>query len=401
MLAVLALSLQAAFAASSMGPVRQDPDIQIPASSLPVWYASSAAQTNHLIFTGISQSEHRTSFPIPLAMHGPSASNPGGYWPSDIQTAYNVPPSGGSYAIAIVDAYLYNTALNDFNAFASQFGLPQETSTNALASTNQVFQVAYEGNVAPTATNTGWNEEEALDIEWAHAIAPGAKIYLVEAHSSSLSDLYSSVQTAAALPNVKEISCSWGGAESSMEAFEDGVFMHTGITIFAATGDTGGTLEYPSVSPNVIAVGGTTLNMSGGAVTSETGWSSSGGGHSAYENLPSYQSSLSSLLGTKRGVPDMAAVADPHTGVAIYDTSAEPGWLVVGGTSVACPICAALTNDAGSFLASSNAELTRIYSGLGGSNFRDIVSGTAGSNKAAVGWDYVTGVGSPLGTSGL
>ena len=403
-LGLLAVSLQAAYATVSLGPNIQSPDIHVPASSVPQWYAPFAAHTNHLVFTGIPASQHAASEPMALEMHGPRGGGPSGYWPSDILSAYNVPAIGGANLIAIVDAFDYRTAKNDFNVFSTQFGLPVETGKYQNASSNKVFQVIYQGNVKPTVDDAGWNEEAALDIEWAHAMAPNAKIVLFEAHSNSYADLLATVQQAAKGLHVNQISMSWGGGEFSSESAYDSTFVHKGVVFFASSGDSGGITEFPSVSPNVVAVGGTSLYESGGVVSSETAWSGAGGGPSAYEARPSFQNGIASIVGSRRGVPDIAAVANPYTGVAVYDSTPDGGyvgWLVFGGTSVACPVCAGITNNAGSMITSSAAELTKIYGGLGGSNFRDIVSGSAGAYTAGSGWDYITGVGAPLGTAGL
>ena len=307
---------------------------------------------------------------------------------------------GGSRAIAIIDAYHFSSSLTDFNTFSAQFGLPQETSKVPTAVTNTRFQVVYQGTAAP-AVNSSWNVEEALDIEWAHAMAPGAKIYLVEANSSGFGDLFSAIQKAASLPGVAEISMSFGGSEWSMERYYDGIFSAKNIVYFASTGDSAGIKEYPAESPNVVAVGGTTLKMSGNSVTSETPWSSSGGGTSSYEALPAFQTSLSTFLGTHRSGSDVSAVADPSTGVAICVAGK---WMVVGGTSVSAPVIAGLTNSAASFLGSSKLELAKIYSELGGPYFRKCSSGTTanvnGTNKSTL-WNKIVGVGSPLSVKGL
>ena len=166
---------------------------------------------------------------------GPS----GGMTPTQIASFYGVNP-GGSGVIAIVDAYNYPAALNDFNVFATQFGLPVETSSNAAASTNQVFQVVYAFWAAP-ANNASWNEEEALDIEWAHAMAPNAKIILVEANSANDFDLFAAVEVAAAIAGVKQVSMSWAGGESFFESYFDGYLNAAkGPIYFASTGDSGG-----------------------------------------------------------------------------------------------------------------------------------------------------------------
>ena len=317
-----------------------------------------------------------------------------GLFPADIRTAYEIPPLAGSGAIAIVDAGDNTTILADFKTFSSNFGLRNETSTNATLSTNKVFQVVYAGGVQPPAI-AGWDGEIALDVEWAHAVAPNAKIYLVEAASSSLFDLEAAVNLAKTLPGVKEVSMSWGASEFLSQGLVDPDYAQSGVAFFASTGDHSD-IEYPSTSPNVVAVGGTSLSFAGG-VTTETAWSSTGGGISAQSAIPSYQSTLSAILGAKRGVPDISGYADANPGVAVFSTSAFNGWSTVGGTSVACPMMAGMANARGSYSSSSVAENLRNYTNLGSTAFRDIKSGTSGSNSAVVGWDATTGCGSPLG----
>jgi kumamolisin len=402
MLPFIAFSIQAAYAAA-FGPAElRNPMYVVPDSSVPKWYDSGKAVHTHLIqwnggylhpgYDVIAQNDSSEITAGPWAR----ITTPSGYSPATVAAAYGIPSLAGSKAIAIVDAYHYATSLNDFNVFSQQFGLPTETSTSLTASTNQHFQVVYEGTTAPS-TNTSWNMEEALDIEWAHAMAPEAKIYLVEANSSSFSDLFTAVEKAAALTNVKEVSMSWGAAEFSSEFFYDSTFAQNGVVYFASTGDTKAIQEYPSESPNVVAVGGTTLTIAKGVVSSEVPWTSTGGGISKYESIPKYQSAVSAFVGKMRGAADVSAVANPSTGVAVYDTSGEKGWLVVGGTSLSSPLVAGMTNAAGSFLASSSAELTKIYGGLGSTNFRTIT----GLPSVKDVWYYATGIGSPLGPKGL
>jgi subtilase family serine protease len=328
----------------------------------------------------------------------------GGMSPQQFRGFYGTLASGdGAGTIALVGAYHYPTALADFNTFSTQFGLPTETSSNALASTNKVFQIVYANGSQPK-TNGGWAQESALDIEWSHAMAPGAKIVLVEAGSNSFTDLMKAVDTARTL-GVRQISMSWGGREFSGESTYDSHFPDgNGIVYFAASGDTGGATIYPSVSPRVVAVGGTHVdtNASGG-LTGETGWSGSGGGVSLYEPKPAYQNVLTGA--SKRAVPDISADADPNTGVAVYDSTAYrgwSGWMVFGGTSASSPAMAGMVNLVGSRASwGATAELNLIYSQLGSTNYRDITSGTAGSFSCAPGWDYVTGVGTPQGLGGL
>ncbi len=375
-----ASALSAATPAAAI-PYQNDPNIEIPESTVP---RLGEMHTNHLIYIG----PNRNAAPF---------AGPAGYSPSQIHTAYSIPTSGGSGTIVIVDAFDDPYALTDFNTFCAQFGLPQETSTNVTAATNKVLQVAYASGKKPRF-NQGWSQEEALDIEWAHAMAPGAKIVLVEAASNSNNNLYGADDFAATVSGAQQCSNSWGGGESSSEAGSDSHFSHAGVTYLFSTGDTGGAREYPAASPNVVAVGGTSLFVDGsGNRTSETVWSGTGCGPSAYEPRPAYQSGVSSVVGSARGIGDVAAVADPNTGVAVFWHGA---WYVFGGTSVACPVTAGIVNISGSNRGGGVAEDTFIYGGLGGPNFFDVTSGSAGSFSALVGYDFPTGVGSPKGTGG-
>jgi subtilase family serine protease len=261
-------------------------------------------------------------------------SRPSGETPQSLRSVYNLPSSGGSGIIAIVDAFDYPTAENDLNVFSTTFGLPACTTSNGC------FAKVYATGSRPAA-NCGWSQEAALDIEWAHAMAPGAKIVLVEAASNSFNDLFAAVDVATNLiaashitGNVGEVSMSWGGGEFSTESSNDFHFTHTGIVYFGASGDTGGATIYPSASPNVVAAGGTSVNRnSSGAFVSETGWSGSGGGPSKYESIPSYQAGVSGASTTMRSIPDISFDANPNTGVSVYDsTSCQglSGWMVFG-----------------------------------------------------------------------
>jgi subtilase family serine protease len=325
---------------------------------------------------------------------------PAGMTPAKIRTAYGVPSSGGGGIIAIVDAFDYPTALNDFNVFSNQFGLKPETGDKS------VFEVVYANGVRPSA-NCGWAQESALDIEWAHAMAPGAKIVLVEAASNSFTDLFNAVNTAEGL-GAKIISMSWGGSEFNGEIAFDSYFDRTDVTYFAASGDTGGKTIYPGVSSLVVAAGGTSLKLNGnGTISSETGWSGSGGGRSAYVVTPAYQSGIASTvnLNGMRGVPDFSFDADPNTGVSVYDSTRCQnlvGWMVFGGTSVSSPSLSGIVNlvSGGHGSDVGTGELSVLYGNLGTSDFNDIKSGSAGSFSAAPGWDFVTGIGSNNGTAG-
>lgn len=346
------------------------------------------AHTNHLILF-----DTRPGF---------VGTSPSGETPASLRGVYNLPSSGGSGVIAIVDAFDYPTAENDLNVFSTQFGLPPCTTANGC------FTKVYASGTKPRK-NCGWAQEAALDIEWAHAMAPNAKIVLVEATSNSFANLFAAVDVATQqiLTNGTrgEVSMSWGGSEFSSEASNDSHFQNNGVVYFAASGDTGGANIYPSVSPSVVSAGGTSVNRdSNGNFVSETGWSGSGGGPSKYEPKPAYQSGVSGTSATQRSAPDFSFDADPNTGVSVYDsTSCQglSGWLVFGGTSVSSPSLSGIVNLAGSFSVSSTTELTTIYANrTNTSDFRDIVSGSAGSFSCAAGYDFVTGVGSDQGTSG-
>ncbi len=390
------LSWMSASSAGAQAPVVHG-NVLVPESSVPLAADRGLnAHTNHLILL-------RQNPGTPFGGLGPG----GGMTPGQIRSFYNQPSTGGAGAIAIVDAYNYPTALNDFNVFAAQFGLPREPSTQATASTNTIFQVVYATGSQPK-NNGSWSQEAALDIEWAHAMAPSAKIFLVEAASNSFSNLIAAVDVASKLPGVAEVSMSWGGSEFSSETSNDSHFQVNGVVYFGASGDTGGAVIYPSASPYVVACGGTSVATdSGGNFVNETGWSGSGGGPSAYEPKPSYQVGVAQTPASTRGVPDIAADADPNTGVSVYDSTSYrglSGWLVFGGTSVATPLCAGIANVSGSRYSSSYQALTSIYNlavTSPGVDFRDITSGTAGSFSCLIGWDFVSGNGSPLGTVGL
>lgn len=303
-------------------------------------------------------------------------------------------PTGGSKAIAIVDAYHDASAATDLAKFSTQFGLPAAN-----------FSVVYATGTKPSVDRTGgWELEELLDIEWAHAMAPGAKIYLVEAASNSYADLFKGVSVASSLVYAAgggEVSMSWGGSEFSTETSYDFYLATAGVVYFASVGDAAGT-EYPSVSPNVVAVGGTSTdrNPATGAFETEFVWQTTGGGQSTYETRPSYQNNVSATVGSQRGVPDVLFDADTATGVWVLDNGS---WYIVGGTSVGAQALAGIVNAAGAFSPSSAAELLVLYNGIGGANFRDVASGNCGPYGGYVSgasWDFCTGIGSPIGLSG-
>ena len=348
-----------------------------------------------------------------------TSTSPSGLSPSAVQSAYNLsglgPSSGagGGQIIAIVDAFHDPHALSDLNAFDAQYGYPTLTPCTSLSQTGPCFEQA-DPNGTPKV-NSSWVLEESLDIEWAHAEAPGAKVVLVEAASNSFSNLFRAIQYANSI-GATEVSMSWGGGEFSGETSDDAYFTHPGTYYTASSGDGGHGTIYPSASPNVIAVGGTTLNGCSGtscSFTGETAWSGSGGGASSDEPLPSYQgsyaglvsdaTSITALTGGRRGVPDVSFEGNPNTGVSVYDSTAyqgQSGWWTLGGTSVGAPNWAGILAAATAAAKAALQGDANIY-GVGyTTNLRDIVSGINGNCgtdcSAGTGYDLVTGLGSPL-----
>ncbi|HEV3260035.1 MAG TPA: S53 family peptidase [Gemmataceae bacterium] len=340
------------------------------------------------------------------ASHQSGAGPGGGYTPSQVRTAYgfnNVPglnaanyntTAGQGETIAIVDAYDDPNIVSDLHAFDHKFGLPDPVLTKATP----------EG--APAA-NEGWATEIALDVEWAHAMAPAAKILLVEAKDAGYPNLLSAVDYADSQPGVVAVSMSWGGGEFSAETSSsyDGHFVgHAGVTFVAASGDYGAPL-WPAISPNVLAVGGTTLHADRlGNYQSEVGWGNgsrsslsggSGGGISQFEAKPPYQAGVTQS-GTQRTSPDVSYNANPNTGFSVYDSFGSGGWAVVGGTSAGAPQWAALVAlaDQGRTSPLSTSQvLAALYQHR--TDFHDITKGNNG-HPAGPGYDLVTGLGSPI-----
>jgi subtilase family serine protease len=315
--------------------------------------------------------------------------------PSQVKSAYHLPSSGGAGTIAIIDAYNASTIEADLAVFDAAFKLPACTVKNKCL--EQHFMAS------STATDSGWALETALDVEWAHAIAPGAKILLVEAKTPSGTNLLSAVDYAAARKDVVAVSMSWGGNEFSDETSLDAHFASKyGAVFFASSGDNGAGASWPAASPNVVGVGGTTLAFAtGGAFASESAWSGSGGGVSAYETEPGYQKTYDiPKAGAMRAIPDVSFNADPASGYPIYKTTGtgKNGWYTVGGTSAGAPQWAAIQALGGS------VALVKIYADKSSAKtlqyFRDITSGSNGDCTyycdARKHYDYVTGLGSPL-----
>lgn len=323
--------------------------------------------------------------------------------------------AGLGQTIAIIDSYFDPTIVSDLATFNSTFGLPQMDGKNG----DPTFTQQDLSNHTLSPANDDWTLETALDVEWAHAIAPQANILLVEAASDNVNsagapmDLLNAVNVARNTPGVEAISMSWGRGEWSKEVNYDSYFQtpagHTGITFVAASGDAGAPPIWPAISSNVVSVGGTTLTLDAvtGAISSETGWGAgnrsarfggSGGGFSQYEAKPGYQSSVTQS-GVHRTGPDLAFDADPNTGYLVID-QAQGGWYQVGGTSAGAPQVAAmivladqLRGSAGS-LDGPTQTLPALYS-VSKADFHDITIGNNGY-PAGPGYDLVTGRGSPV-----
>lgn len=311
--------------------------------------------------------------------------------------------SGGSRLIAIVDAYDHPTLASNLATFSRTFGLPPAS-----------FSTVYAAGRRPAQDPKGnWEVEEALDVEVAHSLAPGARLVLVEAASESTGDLLAAVDVASTLvaqAGGGEVSMSWGTDEFAGERSYDYHFTKPGVVYFAAAGDDPGDVLFPAVSANVVAVGGTTVtrNANTGTFRGEATWTDGGGGASAYVPSPSYQAGVRDLTGRNRATPDLAADGNPQSGVNVYSSipgsTASTGWLVVGGTSASTPIVAALVNAAGTFQASSASELQSLYARAGTRSFRTVTRGTCGpdaSYDATLPWSACVGLGSPEAGAGV
>lgn len=326
----------------------------------------------------------------------------------------------GSKAIAIVDAFDYPAALSDANLYSAQFGLPPLT--------NSTFVQTWVGTSAPPLDTTGWSVEAALDIQMAHAMAPAAKIIFVEAQSDSNDDLFAAVDLATKLVAAAgggQVSMSWGTDEDQSQTVYESHFTPPNppnyVNYYAAAGDSGDTFFpdllglastdtahtpalYPATSPQVIAVGGTSTSFDyrTGDFLRQTSWADAGAGPSLVFSRPAFQNSVANVVGNRRGVPDLSAVANPDTGVWIVQTDPTLGfilgplWYTVGGTSVASPLVAGIANAAKAFNPTTVSTLTQIYAKA--SAFKDVTVGYCGPYAvwtAGVGYDFCTGVGTP------
>jgi kumamolisin len=425
---VIATTLLAACASNALGQTAgSGGGVIIPPSS-----TSKASDTGVRAHTNIRYLSSQGSFSGQPQFAGPPF--PGYFYedPASLACIYNLQPPepgcnpnvvsrnprGGSKALAVVDPYDDPNASADLQAFSTQFGVAPINPSNFIV-VYAPYGGATPGSCTGPATEpavdpTGGSEvEESLDIEYAHSMAPEATLYLVEAQSNYYTDLLCAVTVASGLVQKAgggEVSMSWGGGEFPGETTLDSVFTTPGVVYFAAAGDAPGTI-YPSVSPNVVAAGGTTLstNPNNGRFILENTWQDGGGGPSAFEPRPNYQNGIAYIVGSQRGVPDVSLDSNPNTGVWVLDNflipdfgyttycGVTPCWLIVGGTSVATPTWAGIVNTAGSFFPSTSAQLTKMYRDFE-FGFNDIILGSCGpyiGYFAFPGWDFCTGLGSP------
>src|SRR5208282_2679565 len=307
----------------------------------------------------------------------------------------------GAGAIALIEAFDDPTAVSDLAIFTTQFGLPPADLTVR-------YLTGTEPGLDPTG---GFHLETALDLQWAHAMAPQARLFLIEAPDNGLVNLFEAAQLGASLvasAGGGEVSMSFGtgefgpslGNSSVSETVFDPFFVYPGVVFFASSGDSAGTL-YPSVSPNVVSAGGTSISRSPntGDFILENTWQDGGGGSSLIEPRPSFQDGVRFIVGNSRGTPDLSFDANPATGVWVYDSNPVygKGWFVVGGTSVSAPSLAGIVNAAGGFRNSSQDENRELYNHIFRSSFHDIVYGTCGVHAvfAFLGYDACTGIGTP------
>ncbi len=331
---------------------------------------------------------------------------PAGYGPSSLQSAYALPSStaGSGQTVGIVDAYDDPNAESDLATYRSQYGLPACTTANGC-----FRKVNQNGATSPLPSgNTGWAGEISLDVDMVSAICPNCHIILVEASSAYLTDLGTAVNTAVSL-GAKFVSNSYGAPESGSEnSYDSSYFHHPGVAITASTGDSdydGG--SYPATSAYVTAVGGTSLTTAANSRGwSETVWNSisytegTGSGCSQDVAKPAFQSGINTGC-SRRAEADVSAVADPATGLAVYQTYGGSGWAVYGGTSAASPIIASVYALAGTPGAS---DIPNAYPYAHTGNLNDVTSGSNGTCgaplcTAGTGWDGPTGLGTPNGVA--
>lgn len=320
--------------------------------------------------------------------------------PADIQQAYNLPSGGNGRTVAVVDAFGYGSAESDLAVFRAQYGLPACTTGNGCFS-----KVDERGGTDYPAEDPDWSIETALDLDAVSAACPGCHILLVQADNNGSPNLGKAVDTAARLGAVA-VSNSYGVAgEIPFESYYDHYYDHPGIAVTASTGDFGNVQSYPATSPDVIAVGGTTLteDPSSPRGWTETAWADGGSGCSLYEPAPGFQQSTATGCSGNRATADVAADADSASGLAVYNTLGQDGWAQWGGTSLASPLVAAMYALAGPAVPGTYPAGYVYRKGASLNDVTDGANGFCGGIEctAGPGWDGPTGVGTPDGVSAL
>jgi len=391
--------------------------VRIPIVLLTALVVSGPAFAQH-VFTILPQHVEGEENPITFLrphyqIHWAAASTQTGppstaFTPSQVRHAYGfdqIINQGAGQIIGIVDAYDDPNAQADLDVFDRQFRLAPCNSLNGC------FHKVYSNGQKP-APNPNWAVEISLDIEWAHVIAPRAKILLIETPTNSLSSLLGGVE-AAVRNGASVVSMSWTVGEFAGENSYDNYFVANGVTFLAAAGDNGTGVSYPAASPDVVGVGGTSLHLApNGNYQSETAWSGSGGGLSQFEREPLFQAEFPIPDNGQgyRGTPDVSFNGDPSTGVAVYDSvgiGGCAGWFQVGGTSAGTPQWAGLiaiinqTREAArkANLSSADTSLYAIAKSALTADFNAVTLGTNGPCgtlcTAGAGYDYITGLGTP------
>lgn len=337
------------------------------------------------------------------AQVGPKTPTGYGYGPSSLQSAYKLPSStaGTGEIVAVVDAYNDPNAVSNVATYRSAWGLPACNTTTEAGCLTVVNQSGTTSPLPQDSGTSGWATEESLDVDMVSAICPACHIYLVEANSPTFGNLGAAVNSAVSVLHAGFISNSYSGHDSASDSsYDTSYYKHKGVAITASAGDSGYGVGYPAASRFVTAVGGTSLTTaSNSRGWTETVWSGTGSGCSKFEKKPKWQTDSGC---TKRTNNDVAADADPNTGVAIYDTYDQGGWLEVGGTSVSSPIIASVFALAGTPVAGTFPS-SYIYAHT--SDLYDVTTGSNGSCTPAylchgeVGYDGPTGWGTPDGTA--
>ncbi|MEW2274804.1 S53 family peptidase [Streptomyces griseofuscus] len=407
-----AFAAAAALALAGFGTaVQADAATAAPAKA--TWAKTPCATPKHkgeLACNSLRVTGGLTAFQKQQAADGitPKAATPSGYGPSDLQSAYGLTSAaaskGAGETIAIVDAYNDPNAEADLAKYRSYYGL--SACTKASGCFKQVSQTG--STTSLPSSDAGWSEEISLDLDMASAICPNCNILLVEAKSATMANLGTAVNEAVTL-GAKYVSNSYGGSESSSDtSYDTSYFKHPGVAITVSAGDGGYGAEYPAASQYVTSVGGTALSKASNTRGwSESVWNTSstegtGSGCSAYDAKPSWQTDTGCA---KRTIADVSAVADPATGVSVYDSyGVTAGFYTFGGTSASSPIIAGVYALAGT--PSSGSYPAKFpYAKAGTSALNDVTSGSNGSCggsylcTARSGYDGPTGVGTPEGVS--